>query len=422
MKLNGVCLSAIVLLAAGTATAQQGVTKPQTESRPTGFRFFNQHLTIKPYVSLSYTYDSNVDADSTEADDSIFAVNPAVDFEWHGAKWMLAGNVWYRHRYFCEYNDQMGEDSYGESLQYRYSSSASNSKGWSLMLSERYAFINQSDDLDSRGAGRGIWRDRQTLDVAGVIERRFTERWHMDIQGQYSWLDYDNQTGRYYPLFGWSQYSAGAQFGYAASKWTDLLVAAGYSLYNQDIDNNDIATYRNYNDESDSYSIQAGLGTRATERISYRALMGASWFNYGGNSQSDCGWTYTLSANWRIHRQVQLSLLGSSYYEPSDQYVGQARKVYNLSGGISYLTLGDRLKLSGNIAWRFDETCYSDEVYSSRYNYDRTHISARLAADYLLNRWTSVFAHLIWDNESTDTNNYYDYDRVRGVFGVRFHY
>ena len=420
MKLHSIFFSSAFMFVS-TAIAQQGVTKPQTVSRPTGFRFFNQHLTIKPYVSLSYTYDSNIDSDSSNEDDSVFAVNPAVDFEWHGAKWMLVGNIWYRHRYFCEFNDQMGENSYGESLQYRYSSSAQNAKGWSLMLSERYAFINQSDDLDSQG-GRGIWRDRQTLDVTGVLERRFTERWHMDIQGQYSWLDYDNQTGRYAPLFGWSQYSAGAQLGYAASKWTDLLVAAGYSRYDQDIDYNDIRTSRSYNEQSDAYSIQGGVGTRATERISYRALMGASWFDYGGGGYTDCGWTYTLSANWRVHRQVQLSLLGSSYYQPSDQYIGQAEKIYNLSAGVSYLTLGDRLRLSANLMWRFNETCYADSVYTSRYKYDRTHLSARFAADYLLNRWTSIFAHVIWDDESTDTNSYYDYSRIRGVFGVRLHY
>ena len=257
----------------------------------------------------------------------------------------------------------------------------------------------------------------------GVLERRFTERWHMDVQGQYSWLDYENNSTKYYPLFGWSQYSAGVQFGYAASKWTDLLVAAGYSRYNQDIDFSDnYKLARRYSEESDSYSIQAGIGTRATERISYRALMGASWFDYGDSGASDCGWTYSLSANWRIHRQVQLSLLGSSYYEPSDEYVGQARKVYTLSGGLSYLTLGDRLKLSGNIAWRFDETCYSDAMYPTSYNYDRTHISARLAADYLLNRWSSVFAHLIYDDVSTDTNRFQEYDRIRGVLGIRFHY
>lgn len=404
----------------GVVSAQQGVTKPQTVSRPTGFRFFNQHLTIKPYVALSYTYDSNIDASSSREHDSVFAVNPVVDFEWHGAKWELVGDVWYRHRYFCEYNSEMGEDSYGEALAYRYCSSGQNAKGWSLLLSQRYAFISQSDDFDTRG-GRGIWRDRQTFDLAGVLERRFTERWHADLQGQYSWLDYKNNDSPY-PLFGWSQYNAGAQLGYAATKWTDLLVAAGYSRYDQDLSGNDIKTYRDYNDQSDAFSIQAGIGTHATERISYRALMGASWFDYAGSSSTDCGWTYTLSGNWRVHRQVQLSLLGSSFYEPSDEYIGQARKVYTLSAGVSYLTLGDRMNVSANLSWRYDETCYSDEVYTKRENYDRTHLTARLSAEYLLNRWTSIFAQLIWDNETVDTNSNLDYDRLRGVLGVRLHY
>ena len=42
-------------LVASVSFAQQGVTTPQKESRPTGVRFFNNHLTIKPYVSLTYT-------------------------------------------------------------------------------------------------------------------------------------------------------------------------------------------------------------------------------------------------------------------------------------------------------------------------------------------------------------------------------
>ena len=400
--------------------AQQGVTKPQAVSGPTGFNFFNRHLTIKPFVTMSYTYDTNVDQENSGEQDSVFAIKPAVDFVWHGAKWEIVGDLWYRHRYFCEYNSQMGEDSYGEALQFRYCSSGQQAKGWSLLLSERYAFISQSDDMDSR-SGRGIWRDRQTFDASAVIERRFTERWHLDVQGQFSWLDYENNSANY-PLFGWNQYSAGVQLGYAASKWTDMLVSAGYSRYDQDISGNNYKLSRRYNDQSDAYSIQAGIGTHATKRITYRALMGASWFDYGDTSSEDCGWTYTLSANWRVHRQVQLSMLGSSYYEPSDEYVGQARKVYTLSGGVSYLTLGDRLKLTGNLAFRYDEVVYSDDFYSRDMSSDRTHLTARLGADYLLNRWTTIFAQLIWDNETSDARTNLDYDRFRGMLGLRLHY
>ena len=411
-----------VAFAAAVAFAQQGVTTPQKESRPTGFRFFNNHLTIKPYVSLTYTYDSNIDTTHHAEDDSIFAVTPGADFEWRGEKWALTGSLWYRYRYYCEYNHDMGENSYGENLAFTYSSSQKNEKGWTLMLSERYGFYNQSDDLGSRN-GRGVWRDRETFNMAGILERRFTERWHADVQGQYNWIDYKNDTGHYAPLYGWSQYSAGLQAGYAASRWTDLLVAAGYSRYDQKTNSRGQNLNRRYSNNSDSYSVMAGFGSHMTELITYRALMGASWFDYGNAGDTDCGWTYSLSANWRIHRQVQLSVLGSSYYQPSERSVGQAVKVYTLGGGISYLTLGDRLNLTANVSWRYEENVYSDSAYTRRQNYDETWLSARLGADYLVNRWMSVFANIMWEEEWCGKgNSNYDYDRFRGTLGVRFHY
>ena len=408
-------------LVASVSLAQQGVTTPQKESRPTGFRFFNNHLTIKPYVSLTYTYDSNIDTARHAEDDSIFAVTPGAEFEWRGEKWALTGSLWYRYRYYCEYNHDMGENSYGEKLAYTYSSSAKNEKGWTLMLAERYGFYNQSDDLTSRN-GRGVWRDRETFDAQGVLERRFTERWHADVQAQYTWLDYKNKTGHYAPLNGWSQYGGGVQAGYAASRWTDLLVAAGYSRYTQKT-GSQRGLSRHYSNNSDAYSVMAGLGSHMTELITYRALMGASWFDYGDAGDRDCGWTYTLSANWRIHRQVQLSVMGSSYYQPSERYVGQAVKVYTLGGGVSYLTLGDRLNLTANVSWRYEENIYSDSAYTHRQNYDESWLSARLGADYLVNRWMSVFANIMWEQEWCGHGNKdYDYDRFRGTLGVRFHY
>ena len=410
------------VLAVSAAMAQQGVTTPQKDKRPTGFRFFNNHLTIKPYVALSYTYDSNIDTTHHAEDDSIFAISPGASFTWYGEKWALTGSLWYRYRYYCEFNKTMGENSNGENLAFTYASSKKNEKGWTLMLSERYGFYNQSDQLTSAN-GRGMWRDREVLDMGAVLERRFTERWHMDVQGQYNWLDYKNQTGRYAPLYGWSMLGGGVQAGYAASKWTDLLVAAGYSRYTQKANSIGWRLSKGYSNNSDAYSVQAGLGSHMTELITYRALMGASWFDYGNAGDTDCGWTYSLSANWRIHRQVQLSLLGSSYYQPSERYVGQAVKVYTLGAGVSYLTLGDRLRLTGNVAWRYEENIYSDATYTHRQNYDETWLSARVGADYLINRWMSVFANVMWEQEwAGNSNSDYDYDRFRGTLGMRFHY
>ena len=399
-------LSVIPALFAGESVAD----------KPQGFRFFNQHLTIKPYVSLSYTFDSNVDTTHKAESDSIFCVQPGADFEWKGDTWALVGSVWYRRNAYCEYANEMGENSFGESLAYKWTTSKQNERGWSLVLAEKYRYTDQSDSLSS-GDGRGIWRDREAFDASGVIQRRFTERLHAEILAQYNWLDYKNDTGKYAPLYGWSEYAVGAQAGYAASPWTDLLVAGGYSHYTQKKGRG----YHNYSNDSQVWTIQAGLGTHATERITYHALMGVSWLEYGGHSNADCGWTYQLDANWRITRQLQLSVLGKSYYQPSERTVGQAIKVYSLSGGLSYLTLGDKLTLTANVAWRYEDTCYNDRYLAYGNDFDEDILSIRLGADYVINRWMSVFAALTWEEEWCDRRSY-DYDRLRGTIGMRFHY
>ncbi len=385
--------------------------------KPQGFRFFNQHLTIKPYVALSYTYDSNIDTTHHAEGDSIFCVQPGADFEWKGERWALVGSLWYRRNAYCEYANEMGENSWGESLAYKWTTSKQDERGWSLILSEKYRYTDQSDALGS-GDGRGIWRDREAVDASGVIQRRFTERLHAEVMGQYNWLDYKNDTGKYAPLYGWSEWSAGAQAGYAASKWTDLLVAGGYSHYTQKKGRG----YRNYSNESQVWTVQAGLGTHATEKITYRALMGASWLEYGGHSNADSGWTYSLDANWRVTRQLQVSALGKSYYQPSERTLGQAIKVYSLSGGLSYLTLGDKMTLTANVAWRYEDTCYNDRYLAYGNDFDETILSFRLGADYVINRWMSIFAAFTWEEEWCEHNDAYEYDRFRGTIGMRFHY
>ena len=411
MKKNTFGFGAIVACMASSVLGAGG----SEADKPQGFRFFNQHLTVKPYVAVSYTYDSNFDTTPKAKGDSIFCVNPGADFIWLADRWSLAGNVWYRWNSYAHNNGNMGENSYGEALSYQWATSKSNEKGWTLMLGERYSYISQSDSLNS-STGRGIWRDRQTLDLNGVLERRFTERWHADIMGQYNWIDYKNDTGKYAPLYGWSQWAIGAEAGYAASPWTDLLIAGGYADYTQHGGHG----YRNYSNDSHVWSLQGGVATRATEKISYRLLMGASWLEYGGRD-AGCTWTYSLSANWKITRQLQASLLGRSYYQPSERTRGQAIKVYSLSSGLSYLTMGDKMTLTANLAWRYEDTCYNDRYLAHGNDFDETILSFRLGASYIINRWISVFAQITWEEEWCDKRDY-DYDRFRGTIGLRFHY
>lgn len=400
-------LAAIPVIAAGGSEAD----------KPQGFRFFDQHLTIKPYVALSYTYDSNVDTLRHAEGDSIFCIQPGADFEWRGDdRWALVGSLWYRRNAYCKYSNEMGENSFGESLAYKWTTSKQNEKGWSLVLAEKYRYSDQSDSLTS-GDGRGIWRDREAFDASAVLQRRFTERLHSELMAQYNWLDYKNDTGKYAPLYGWQSYSVGADAGYAFTPLTDLLVAAGYSHYTQ----RGGRGYHNYSNDSESWTVQGGLGSHATEKITYRVLMGMSWLEYGGHSNADRGWTYSLDANWSITPKWKVSALGKSYYQPSERSRGQAIKVYALSVGTSYLTLADKMTLTADVAWRYEDTCYNDRYLSYGNDFDEDILSIRLGATYTINRWVSVFANLTWEEEWCDKREY-DYDRFRGTLGLRFHY
>ena len=49
-------------------------------------------------------------------------------------------------------------------------------------------------------------------------------------------------------------------------------------------------------------------------------------------------------------------------------------------------------------------------------------MSVRLGANYILNRWTSVYADLTWEENWCESHSNYDYDRFRGTVGLRFHY
>ena len=410
-------VAALSMFGVCSADALTGKGNGSAETRPEGFIFYGGHLTVKPYVSLSYMYDSNIDTSHKDSADNIFCVNPGANFTWQEDRWALTGGAWYRYNAYCKYNDRLGENSYGEDLAYTWSNIGEDRRGWALKLNERYAMISQSDGINS-GDSRGVWRDRQKLDVSGVLERRFTDRLHADVMGQYNWLDYKNDTGKYAPLYGWSQRGVQVEAGWVASPLTDLLIAGGYTDYTQKKGRG----RSNISTDSSVWTVQAGLGSFMTEQITYRALAGVSQLSYGGRHNTDAGWTYQLSANWQATRQLKFSLLGNSYYQPSERSLGQAIKVYALSGGVSYLTLGDKVALHADISYRLENTVYNDRYLTHGNDYDETILSVRFGADWFLNHWTSLYTNFMWEENWCEDYGRYDYDRFRFTVGVRFHY
>ena len=411
IKFSAIATTMVVSASVLTASADM-------VDRPTGFKI-GERMTLRPYVSLSYTYDSNVDSAKHSKDGSTWVVNPGLGAEYKGDNWELAGRAWYRYHAYNRYSHQLNESSFGENLTFKWTDSLPNEKGWSLLLSEAFSQIAQDDDMSEHG-GKGLGRDRKTFQAGAVLERRINERWHAAVEGSYYYLDYDNDVKSYAPLYGWKRAVAGCEIGYAASKWTDFILAANYGWYWQDNIPNNVR----YSDESRGWTVMAGLGTRATERIEYRILTGWSRFEYAEGDADDIdGWTYQLSAKWKISDTWNTMLLAASYYQPSEREICSAIRVDSISWGLAHSMVRGKLNATLDLNYRHETHEYS---YTRGYDYDDDIITARIGLNYTLNRFLQIYGRLEYQTDMCDGGNVrghnYDYDRFRGTVGMRLTY
>ena len=413
MNIKFSALATTLVVSASVLTASADVV-----DRPAGFKI-GERMTLRPYVSLSYTYDSNVDSSKHSKSGSTWVVNPGLGAEYKGDNWELAGRAWYRYHAYNRYSNQLNESSFGENLTFKWANSLPNEKGWSVLLSENFTQIAQDDDM-SEHSGRGIGRDRKTFQAAAVVERRINERLHAAVDASYYMLDYENNVKSYAPLYGWKRALVGGELGYAASKWTDFLVAANYGWYSQDNIPNNVR----YSDESRGWSVMAGLGTRATEKIEYRILTGWSRFEYAnGDADEVDGWTYQVSGKWKITDTWNMMLLAASYYQPSEREACSAIRVDSISWGVAHSMVRGKLNATLDINYRRESHEYS---YTSGGNYDDDIITARIGLNYTLNRFLQIYGRIEYQTDMCDGGDVrghnYDYDRFRGTVGMRLTY
>lgn len=406
---------ALASVAAATASAE-------VLDRPAGIKI-GQRMTLRPYVSAAVTWDSNPGGRSSDVSgDMMWTVSPAFNLDYHDDNWSLLLNGYYRyHAYTKSKNvDRYNQHNYGENLRWNWSNSKGAEKGWSLMLSESYQRITMADDM-SLADGRSYNGDRSQFDINGGVQRRFNENWHAELHGGYYDVEYDNDTDRQYTgtLYGWQRWIAGVQAGFAPSRWTDILVAAGYQGYNQDN-----ASASGVSRRSNGFTLQAGLGSYATERISYRALAGWSRFDYGDGASTANGFVYTLSGNWRISDTWSTMLLATSYYQPSEYAASSSSRVDAFSWGLAKSLVRGKLQAKLDLTYRHQTNDHATRDSGSDYNIDVT--TARFGLDYTLNRFLALFAYgeylRSWNSESRANYGYCDYDRWRVTGGVRLSY
>lgn len=400
--MNKILLSAAVASSiAATASAAYG---------PQGLRCFGGRMTIKPYVSVSATYDSNIDTTKHGTDDTIVSANAGATFNLlQGDRWSVNGGVWYRFHSHSKHHETNNKDSYGANLSGSWQNSDVMSRGWSLSGNFNYVHTMQADSLNS-GQGRGIWRDREAFGVSGAVERRFSGVLHGNFSAAYDWMDYKRSTG-YAPLYGHSTYSIGAGIGAAVTRLTDISLNGGWSHSQQK--GSGVS-----GDSSSSYSIMAGLGSRATKRIQYSLMAGMSAANFGGHHNVNRSFSYSATAGWRVTKNWNISLAGSSFYRPSETYAENGTKNYTMSIGSSYLTMGERVTITGDISYRYEDVVYSGLGQGG----DEQLVSFRLGARYTFNRWVSCYLNFATEEEWYEHGGRNDYDRYRVEAGMTFHY
>ena len=246
-----------------------------------------------------------------------------------------------------------------------------------------------ADDFDLAD-GRPYNGDRSQFDINGGIQRRFNENWHANVYGGYYNLDYDNDTDKdSSAYYGWQRWNASADIGFAPSPWTDFIAMIGYQGYNQD--NAGTVAGKHIGRRSEGYTAQLGIGSFATERISYRLLAGWSRFEYGNASDND-GFIYTGTLNWRISDTLQTMLVASSYYQPSERERGSSTRVDSVSWGLHKSLVSGALGATLDMTYRHEniERAYSSN--SSR-DYDVDVLSGRIGLNYTLNRFLTLFTY-----------------------------
>lgn len=414
----------IVFAALVSAIAAQA----EVMDRPTGLKI-GQRMTVRPYVSLSYTYDSNVNSREHAKSGSSWVISPGFTADYKAENWNLEGGAFYQHHAYAKNSSNLNQDSYGQNLAYNWANSKAGERGWSLTVRESFQKISQDDDMSNHG-GQGMGRDRTQFQFATALQRRITERWHADVEGTYYYLDYDNRSGKYAPMYGWRRWTAGGQMGYAASKWTDFLIAANYQGYKQDNDADrgwesmsGGRRWGNYSSSSKGYTVQTGVGTHATERISYRLTGGWSRFEYAGGAKTLNGFTYQGASSWQMTDRWTMMLLASSYYQPSEQEYGSAVRVDSFGWGLGHAMVRGKLNATFDLNYRHEKREYSEYRASE---YDQDIFTGRIGLNYTINRFVSAFTSLEYQIDWVGGNSYgkssYDYDRWRFTVGMRLTY
>ena len=391
--------------------------------RPSGIKI-GERLTLRPYVTMSVTYDSNVEAtgsdrDGGKRDDFLWTISPSLWLHYNAETWSAILSGFYNYRQYLDSSHQnYNHHNFGEDLRWNWANSTGAEKGWSLILGQSYQQISMADDMVTDD-GSNYSGDSRQFQLAGVVQRRFNQYWHGDVNAGYYWLNYDNDVNSRYAYYGWDRILVGAEAGFAPSRWTDIILSGSYQHFSQDNAEGSSVV----GDSSQGLTFQGGLASYMTDRISYRLLAGWSRFEYGDGADAANGFVYTASGNWKIGETWNTMLLATSYYQPSERQYSSKSRVDAFSWGIAKSLVRGKLRGTFDIRYRHET---QESATDSGWDYNLDIWTGRLGLDYTLCRFLSVFAYGEYqksmNDEADSRGGAYDYDRWRITAGFRVQY
>lgn len=370
--------------------------------RSDGLRFGN--FKLSPYVSIDASYDSNIRLSPDEKADIIYRVNPGLDAEYKGTDWGIVGNAWYAYDLYQKY-DVLNASRYGENLE-AYVESV---KGWKFRMGERYYFSNQNDS-ELTGGGSGVWRNRHQFDIDALLAYEISERLSVGLNAMYTDNWFDSETEKYQPLYGFSSAQVGAEVDYGITQKTALLLNGSYQRYSSDAD------VEGESNDSDGYSIAGGVGSRFTERLKYRILVGANVYSYA--DETSISPSVNASVSWQMSQRWAATLATATYFQPSETAQAQAKNIWTLSAGVSYKPT-ERIDMTADFVYRRENNETMDNE-SNQQDYETDQYAVRYRVAYWFIRYASVYASAEYTFQTEDI--YQDWERYRLSIGCLFRY
>jgi len=350
-------------------------------------------LTVSPYLDVLYIYDSNYNRVKNGDTAQSVNVRPGFDFTYENAgPHKFSGNFWYL---FEEYLDQKKIDSnqWREELRYLYRSPR-----------EVTFRIDQSMGTTTRNSPAGsvgyIDEDRTDYEIQTALRVPISHKNAIEAMAGVENTDYKSETSsdrRAYPF--------DLDLAHRISEKTDLLFGAGYTLERSKGPQGSV--------DSKAYRVKAGLVSVMTEKLSYRASIGAEGYEYGNAGSLKWGPYYNLDLTWLASRKWTWTLAGTGKQQSAAEE-GNYGLSYNGSLRAAY-QMNRRMSLAASATVQYNE--YNAPT-RKREDED---VGVRVDYTYRLNKYASLRlgAEAVTQVSTINAN---EYDRFRVDMGLNFRY